>query len=84
MPTAESVNCVSAEPAGAGPQVAALQMTPSVPPGHEPLAGETPAAIPVPVNYQKFTSQDDLGHFLVQHYKIRAPRELTSCEVCHR
>jgi hypothetical protein len=36
------------------------------------------------VEYQKFTSQDELGHFLVDHYKIRTPKELTSCEVCHR
>jgi hypothetical protein len=34
--------------------------------------------------YKKFTSQDELGGFLVEHYKIRAPKELTSCEVCHR
>jgi hypothetical protein len=33
---------------------------------------------------KKFTSQDELGHFLVDHYKIRTPKELTSCEVCHR
>jgi hypothetical protein len=38
-----------------------------------------------PVNgYRKFTSQDELGHFLVDHYKIRTPKDLTSCEVCHR
>ncbi len=85
VPTAQNVNCVFADPAGAGPNVASLQMTPSVPPGHEPLAGETPGpVIPVPVNYQKFTSQEELGNFLVKHYKIRTPRELTSCEVCHR
>jgi hypothetical protein len=34
--------------------------------------------------YKKFTSQDELGRFLVQHYKIRTPNELSSCEVCHR
>jgi hypothetical protein len=34
--------------------------------------------------YQKFTGQDELGGFLVQHYKIRTPNELSSCEVCHR
>jgi hypothetical protein len=34
--------------------------------------------------YQKFTSQDELGRFLVVHYKIRTPNELSSCEVCHR
>jgi len=35
-------------------------------------------------NYKKFTSQDELGGFLVDHYKIRTPKDLTSCEVCHR
>jgi hypothetical protein len=34
--------------------------------------------------YQKFSGQDELGKFLVQHYKIRTPNELSSCEVCHR
>ena len=29
-------------------------------------------------------SVDELGHFLVNHYKIRTPKDLTSCEVCHR
>jgi hypothetical protein len=32
----------------------------------------------------QFTSQDQLGSFLVAHYKIRTPNELSSCEVCHR
>jgi len=36
------------------------------------------------VTVQKFTSQDELGHFLLNHYKIRTPKDLTSCEVCHR
>jgi len=25
-----------------------------------------------------------MGHFLVEHYKIRTPKDLASCEVCHR
>ena len=29
-------------------------------------------------------SVDELGHFLVDRYKIRTPKDLTSCEVCHR
>jgi hypothetical protein len=33
---------------------------------------------------QKFTSQEDMGKFLVVHYNIRTPKDLTSCEVCHR
>jgi ferredoxin len=40
-------------------------------------------ALPLP-NYERFTSQDQLGQFLVHQYKIRTPKDLTSCEVCHR
>jgi hypothetical protein len=42
------------------------------------------AAVPVAASYRKFTDQSEMGHFLVEQYKIRTPRELTSCEVCHR
>jgi hypothetical protein len=46
---------------------------------------ELPASGAFPrTKYQKFTSQDELGHFLLDHYKIRAPKDLASCEVCHR
>jgi hypothetical protein len=41
--------------------------------------GEAP-----PPLFQKFTSQDEMGQFLVEQYKIRTPEDLTSCEVCHR
>jgi hypothetical protein len=53
--------------------------------GKKGLAGDVAAAMPpvAPV-YQKFTSQEDMGKFLVVHYKIRTPKDLTSCEVCHR
>jgi hypothetical protein len=87
VPTAQSVSCITREPATN--EVAALQMpalltsqrtdagalAPSAPTGGEIL--------PMP-KYEKFTSQDELGHFLVDHYKIRTPKDLTSCEVCHR
>ena len=43
-----------------------------------------PVQLPAGLKYTKFTSQEALGQFLVQHYDIRNPRELTSCEVCHR
>jgi hypothetical protein len=36
------------------------------------------------IHYEKFTSQDQLGHFLLKQYHIRTPNELSSCEVCHR
>jgi Cytochrome c7 and related cytochrome c len=82
VPTAESVNCVTKDPGSASPEVASLHL-PAL--GAKGLSGDVAATgVPAPVSYQKFTSQDDLGHFLVQHYKIRTPRDLTSCEVCHR
>jgi hypothetical protein len=37
-----------------------------------------------PANYQKFTSQADLGRFLMAQYHIRTANELASCETCHR
>jgi hypothetical protein len=81
-PTAESVDCVMKDPAGQLPQVASLHM-PSM--GAHGLAGDVAATGgPAPASYKKFTSQDELGHFLVDHYKIRTPKDLTSCEVCHR
>jgi hypothetical protein len=82
VPTAQSVSCTTKDPGGAGAEVASLQL-PSL--GAHGLAGEVAAAsLPAPPTYKKFTSQDELGGFLVAHYKIRTPKDLTSCEVCHR
>ena len=36
------------------------------------------------LNYTKFSSQEALGKYLTSQYHIRAPNELSSCEVCHR
>jgi hypothetical protein len=82
LPTAQSVNCVMKDPGGAGPEVATLELPKPGP--HGGVTNTGTAQLPVAVHYQKFTSQDELGHFLVQHYKIRTPKELSSCEVCHR
>ena len=83
VPTAEAVSCVLQDPLGSGPQkpqVASLQL-----PAKKGLAGDVAGAgVPLPANYKKFTSQDELGQFLLQQYRIRAPRDLMSCEVCHR
>jgi ferredoxin len=92
LPTAQSVNCVTKDPAqaGAGSLVSDWRQLP--PPGEvETVAlpatgaqgGVMNASLSLP-RYEKFTSQDELGHFLVDHYKIRTPKDLTSCEVCHR
>ncbi len=80
VPTAESVNCVMKDPAGEGAQLASLAL-----PVTKGLAGDVRPAVGASAEaYKKFTSQDELGHFLLQQYKIRTPKDLTSCEVCHR
>ena len=81
-PTAQSVDCVTKDPTRAGPEVASLHM-PSLS-GHGAVSEVGGAALPAALHYEKFTSQDKLGRFLLQHYKIRTPKDLTSCEVCHR
>jgi len=88
-PTARGVSCATQEPgaaSGAGAEVASLRL-PEI--GAKGMASDVAAAsigndVVSPPAYQKFTSQDDLGHFLEAHYSIRTPKDLTSCEVCHR
>jgi hypothetical protein len=83
VPTAESVSCTVQDPANAGPEMASLALPAGA--AARGLAGDVAAnAVPAAPAYVKFTSQDELGHFLVDHYKIRTPKDLTSCEVCHR
>jgi len=80
------VNCVTKDPAK-NTELASLNASPL--PTATPVSygdvgmASLNVASPV-VDYKKFTSQDELGHFLLEHYKIRTPRELSSCEVCHR
>jgi hypothetical protein len=82
VPTAQSVNCVTKEPAQNGVEMAALNVPAS---GASGLAGDMAAtAMSAAPKYEKFTSQDELGRFLVDRYKIRTPNQLSSCEVCHR
>ncbi len=81
-PTAQSVNCVTKDPESAQPEVASLHLPSMAAKG---LAGDVSGAVlPAALTYHKFTNQMDLGHFLEKQYHIRTPRELTSCEVCHR
>jgi hypothetical protein len=81
-PTSQAANCTTKDPTGEGAQLAALQMP------NPPVGGQTSDAhsgmIPASLHYEKFTSQDQLGHFLLKQYHIRTPNELSSCEVCHR
>ncbi len=88
VPTAQGVACTRTDPTangGASAQMAALSL--AAPQGAE-QSGASGAASPavqhVNLTFTKFTSQDQLGHFLLVHYKIRNSRDLMSCEVCHR
>jgi hypothetical protein len=86
LPTAQSVSCVTEDPAAHSQEVAELS-----PPALLKAAaltgdtgGSTMNGIGTTAQYSKFTSQMELGHFLEKEYHIRTPKDLTSCEVCHR
>jgi hypothetical protein len=81
-PTAQTVDCVTQEPGKT--DVASLDLNALKLPGMTGAPGQMAAAMPVAASYAKFTSQRELGNFLIDHYKIRKPNELASCEVCHR
>lgn len=84
VPTAESVSCTTQDPTRAGPELAALELPASALAG-QAGSGAGLAALPAsPPVYQKFTSQQALGMYLLVHYKIKSPRLITSCETCHR
>jgi hypothetical protein len=85
-PTAQSVSCTTQDPgatSGASAEMASLRLPTA---GTKEIAGDAAVAVvpPAALSYQKFTNQMDLGHFLEVHYSIRTPKDLTSCEVCHR
>ena len=80
-PTAQSVDCQTREPGKT--EVASLDLNALKLPGVSAQAGAA-AMLPAAVSYTKFTDQRALGNFLIDHYKIRKPNELASCEVCHR
>ena len=88
-PTAQQVGCVTKDPSGANPQLAQVDVQSGTHLQPHPTAGEGQTvsdapAIAMPVNYLKFTSQAELGHYLQKQYHIRTANELSSCEVCHR
>jgi hypothetical protein len=95
-PTAQSVDCQTNEPGKT--EVASLDLNALKFPGLRGISAQAGAmtgsmtgamtgsvsSMPVPASYTKFTSQRELGNYLIDHYKIRKPNELASCEVCHR
>jgi hypothetical protein len=88
VPTAQSVDCTRTDPAAngwGGAQQAALKFNSSAPVSLSASGPSTVSSVqPAALIFTKFTSQDALGHFLLDHYKIRDSRDLMSCEVCHR
>ena len=84
-PTAEDVTCTENNPnPGAGGELASLHALPVGLHGQTATDAGGATAAPAVLNYQKFTSQEELGKFLEAQYHIRNPRDLSSCEVCHR
>ena len=97
-PTSGDVSCTTTDPGtGQNPQMA--QAEPPTPIGQskpqsgtnlqphplaEPGSVSDVPVIAMPANYQKFTNQTDLGHYLMEQYHIRSANELSSCETCHR
>jgi hypothetical protein len=80
VPTMETVSCSTVDPRTASPRSASLNMIPPSFEGRMAPAQLAPAAM----QYVEFTSQEELGKYLVHHYHIRTPQELSSCETCHR
>ena len=87
-PTAQSVDCQTTEPGKTGTEVASLDLNAVKLPGMRGVPAQADGAMmmmaPAKPSYTKFTDQRALGNFLIDHYKIRKPNELASCEVCHR
>jgi len=96
-PTAGDVSCTTTDPGNQNPEIAqaegprplgqgkeqsGVELQPH--PQSEPGSVSDVPVIAMPASYQKFTSQIDLGHYLMQQYHIRSANELSSCETCHR
>jgi hypothetical protein len=85
VPTAQDVTCTATDPASNGSaQLASMQMLPVGLHGQAAASDSSGMAVPATLHYEKFDSQEDLGKFLAGQYHIRTPRDLSSCEVCHR
>ncbi len=61
-----------------------VQLQPNPINGAGKTYSDTETGAILPATYTKFTSQAALGGYLYDHYRIRTPNELQSCEVCHR
>jgi hypothetical protein len=61
-----------------------VQLQPHAQNGGGQTVSDVPPMALLPASYHKFTSQQALGTYLADKYRIRTPNELQSCEVCHR
>ena len=77
-PTAQNVDCVTKDPEKSAVEPASLNTSSMM------MMAAKPTPPPVQLSYTKFTSQRELGNYLIDNYHIRKPNELSSCEVCHR
>jgi hypothetical protein len=92
VPTAQAVSCTTTDPESNAGALASLQPLALLRPAALESGGGAAAHAPgnaaeseaSSMEVEKFTSQDELGHYLLVHYEIRTPKDLTSCEVCHR
>ena len=84
-PEIAALQMVERSPGGNGKTQSGTQLEPIPTVGaNQTVSDLPPAGIRMPVSYQKFTSQIDLGRYLTTRYHIRTANELASCETCHR
>ena len=84
-PTAQGVSCVTKDPSNSNPEVAQVEAPSAMTAMSPQVVSDAPPSNLLPAaNYQKFTSQMELGRYLTTQYHIRTANELSSCEVCHR
>ena len=70
---------------GNGKAQSGSQMQPIPTEGPSKTESDVPVSpVLMPASYKKFTSQIDLGHYLMDRYHIRTANEISSCETCHR
>ncbi|WP_420237401.1 cytochrome c3 family protein [Telmatobacter bradus] len=83
-PTSEIYNMTWQQPTVAHPVWCTVANEQPGMPTSESVRCATQQPSPGGTGYAAFTSQDALGRFLAEHYRIRTAQELSSCEVCHR
>lgn len=83
-PTQSVGNAVRGASNGQAPGASGVQLEPNARTGAGQTVSDVPPMAMLPASYHKFTSQDALGTYLADKYRIRTPHELQSCEVCHR